>query len=104
MLKRSVCDVSIFCLVLLIFHLCFYVSDHQHRDSSQYMHGSSREHYPSDSREHYSSTTKEHLPPEKGRYSERSSSDRSPYDRSGAHPSESNRGQYNSSSRSGQHW
>lgn len=76
----------------------FVLLDHQHRDSSQYVRGSSREHYSS------SGTAKEHLPPEKGRYSERPSSDRSPYERSGTHPSESNRGQYNSSSRSGQHW
>ncbi|GIY46656.1 RIMS-binding protein 2 [Caerostris darwini] len=67
------------------------------RDSGQYQRGSGSTHYQS------SRPSKEHMPSDKTRYSERSSTERS-YDRSRDHTSERDRGQYNSSSRSGQHW
>ncbi|XP_054712643.1 RIMS-binding protein 2-like [Uloborus diversus] len=68
-----------------------------HRDNSQYMRSSG--HYPSSG-----NPSKEHMPSDKTRYSDRSSVERSGYDRSGGHPSDRDRNQYNGSGGSGQHW
>ncbi|CAL1288969.1 unnamed protein product [Larinioides sclopetarius] len=67
------------------------------RDSGQYQRGSGSAHYSS------SRSSKEHMPSDKTRYSDRPSTERT-YDRSGGHASDRDRGQYNSSGRSGQHW